>query len=247
MIITFSKIMKKDLFVIPMAGISRRFKEQGIFTDKYMLPFSDTSVFVKCVQSFKKYFSNYTFVFVIRRSDFREKWLKSQLRSFDFEYRIVLLDEGTRGPASTVFHGLNNLNAAPNAKLVISPCDLFYRVNINIPPNRNFVFCSKIEGNHWAFLETDSRGFINKLSKRICSDLASTGLYGFKSIKNFQSAYKKLFIDVSCVDGEHTLEQIIEQLIQNGERFRAYELESADVCMLGTPEEYKYALELNEK
>ena len=184
---------------------------------------------------------------VIRKSDFREKWLKSQLRKFDFEFRIISLDEGTRGPASTVYHGLNSLNAAPSAKLVISPCDLFYRVNITIPMNRNFVFCSKIEGNHWAFLQTDSRGFINKLSKRTHSDLASTGLYGFKSIKNFQSVYKKLFIDFPCADEEHTLEQIIEQLIQNGERFRAYEVGPADVCMLGTPEEYKHALELGEK
>ncbi|ELZ6526290.1 capsular biosynthesis protein, partial [Campylobacter jejuni] len=54
------------IIIFPMAGLSSRFAKAGYDKPKYMLDLKGNSVFFHAVNSFKKYFKDFKFLFVYR-------------------------------------------------------------------------------------------------------------------------------------------------------------------------------------
>jgi len=97
--------------VIPMAGASSRFVNEG-YNPKYMLELKPGyTMFRASIESFKEYFQYALFIFVTNSVD-ATMWVENQISQMKKEsaeikdYRIITLDGVTKGQAETVYLGL---------------------------------------------------------------------------------------------------------------------------------------------
>ena len=99
------------MIVIPMAGKSSRFYNEGFKVPKYKLPvFEDSNVFCESLNSFKNYFDSDTFLFVHRDDDGSKEFIKEQCCVLNIKNIILReLSFDTRGQADTVALGLKDL------------------------------------------------------------------------------------------------------------------------------------------
>src|SRR6201986_3460602 len=94
------------MFVIPMAGESRRFRDAGFSDPKYRLDAHGAPLFDHAVKSFAAYFKTDLFLFVVREgsADFvRERCHRPRIK----QGVLVVLLRPTAGQAETVLMGLD--------------------------------------------------------------------------------------------------------------------------------------------
>jgi hypothetical protein len=97
--------------VIPMAGESSRFVNEG-YAPKYMLELkSGYTLFQAAVESFLDYFNTALFIFVTNSID-ATNWVNTQISLLEEkytpirDYKIITLDHITQGQAETVYLGI---------------------------------------------------------------------------------------------------------------------------------------------
>src|SRR5262245_23336086 len=76
------KVFRREalMFVITMAGESRRFTEAGYAVPKYRLPLHGDCVFAHAVRSFARYFAGEDFLFAFRAAKDVESFVRAECR-----------------------------------------------------------------------------------------------------------------------------------------------------------------------
>lgn len=235
------------MIVIPMAGLSSRFKNAGYDKPKYMLDLAGNTLFDLSISSFNKYFQTEKFIFIIRDIDgtfefVRTSCLKLNIKNFE----IVVLKENTKGQAETVAIALNEQKVKNGERVIIFNIDTF-RPNYTFPDVKKeydgYLEVFRGEGEHWSFieiLESDHLLVKRTTEKERISDLCSTGLYYFRNVELFINAfnkYKDLPIE-KWSKGELYIAPLYNILISSGMRIGYEIIEDKDVIFCGTPAEY---------
>ena len=90
------------MFVITMAGESRRFTEAGYAVPKYRLPLHGDCVFAHAVRSFARYFAGEDFLFAFRAAKDVESFVRAECRKLKIVHpHFVALERATSGQAET--------------------------------------------------------------------------------------------------------------------------------------------------
>ncbi|MDD2056365.1 glycosyltransferase family 2 protein [Pseudomonas putida] len=229
-----------------MAGLSSRFFKAGYLQPKYKLELNGTSVFSHSVLSFKHYFSTEPFVFVVRDVHDTPTFVENEARKLGIaDFKIIILNEETRGQAETAYLALKNYN--DDFPIYIFNIDTFrhaYKKPNFIDQCDGYLEVFRAEGNHWSFvLPNGQNDVIRTTEKDRISDLCSDGLYYFKQ----KSVFEALFLDAlkheRTVRGEYYIAPLYNELIERGAtvKFDIIELDQIDFC--GTPEEYQLLLD----
>lgn len=243
------------MIVIPMAGLSSRFFKAGYTQPKFMLPgLSNMPLFDHALLSFKAYFDQIPFLFIVRSDYDTPTFVQQRCKALEIKnFSIVVLDQNTRGQAETVYLGLKNVD--DDVPLTIFNIDTF-RPNFLYPELMNYtdgyleVFNG--EGSNWSYAKPASPTtdkVIETAEKNPISDLCSTGLYHFKFAIDFKHAFE---IEAARPSSEWQKNELYiaplyNMLIRSGKDIRYHLIDINDVIFCGTPDEYIFFLNSEDK
>ena len=232
--------------VIPMAGLSQRFVNAGFTIPKYMLYAKEKSLFSISVSSFNKYFKNTKFIFIVRNVFSSDEFVKKESSRLGIlDYEIVVLNNPTLGQADTVYQGAKKSSISLDEPILIFNIDTF---------RQDFTFPKKIknwdgylevfigEGNNWSYAKTEnktSNKVVHVAEKVPISNFCSTGIYFFRELKQFNSAFLKAFDNYKSGNlKEIYVAPLYNELISNGDEIYIDLIERDEVVFCGIPNEY---------
>ncbi len=243
------------MFIFPMAGVSRRFREAGYPTHKFMLPLGNMSLFARVVEGFSHYFDTVPFLFIYRDEQGVLEFLKQECAMLGVrDPRLIALDRPTRGQAETVERGLTYGKVGRNEAITIFNVDTM-RPRFRFPDDEvmnadGYLECFQAQGDNWSFVlpETStSRRVIETTEKRRISPLCCTGLYHFARAGLFLDAYRHACETNTMQAGELYVAPLYNQLITDGREVCYTLVPNDQVILSGTPAEYEAARPAFEK
>ena len=153
------------------------------------------------------------------------------------------------GQLSTAVAALKKAQPDQNEPLLIHNCDTGFQWQDNLLPNSDAYGSMAVfpaEGNHWSFGQPDPlqpNHAIAIAEKKRISNLASIGLYGFKSVGLFLSDAQNQLCNGSTIKGEHYVAPLLQQAIKEGKIIQLPRVQG--VCTYGTPEELCISFGIN--
>jgi hypothetical protein len=230
------------IFVIPMAGESRRFRDAG-YGDKYRLMLDGMPLFDHAVGSFSHYFSSAAFLFALRPD--AEDFVRQRCRVLDIaQARFAILPRATSGQAESVLLGLEQAAIADDTPLTIFNIDTF-RPSYRAPPleGSGDLEVFEGEGDNWSFAAPDPAQpwRVRETSeKRPISRLCCTGLYRFAGAGDFRWAFRHPDPPRGEAEQrERYIAPLYNALIARGDEIRYSMIDRDAVIFCGTPEEYE--------
>lgn len=232
------------MIVIPMAGLSSRFFKAGYNLPKYQLLLGKETLFSSSVKSFKRYFQEEHFLFIIRDVYDTQKFVKDEIKKLGIQsYSIHILNQETEGQAETVYLGLKSFDKL-NESLYIFNIDSIrydYCKPSCVEWASGYLEVFQGEGNHWSFIQPDENQYgmvIRTTEKERISDYCSDGLYFFKSIDLFNQYFEIMKEKNIRVNGELYIAPMYNLMIERNLKI-AYDLiELNQIDFSGTPDEY---------
>lgn len=232
-----------------MAGVSSRFKKAGYDLPKYMLEGKGKTLFEHSVESFKNYFDTQLFLFVALSVYDTEHFIEDKCQKMGVKnYKIVILDQPTRGQAETVYLGLKGMEIKQDTNITIFNIDTFrsdfvYPENFDIEVVDGYLETFIGTGKNWSNVLPESAGsssVIKTAEKQEISEYCCTGLYYWKSALKFMSLYEnyqsKPLADVDA--GEYYIAPMYNDLIEQGGDVHFSIISHDDVVFCGVPSEY---------
>ena len=244
-----SPIEKKGSLIVPMAGIGKRFIDEGYIKPKPLIEIQNKPMVLRSVESLPQSLNK---VFVIREGMKGIKQISSMIKKDYPESKIKLLKEITEGQAISSLKGLEELNRAIDlSPLTIASCDSGYifdnekfqqllnqkSIDVIIWATRNHAN-AKRNPEMFGWIDSDENGKIREVSvkKPFENDLSKfliTGTFTFKNVNHFKKAVKSLIDKGKKINGEFYLDSCINECIFFGYSCYIFEVES--YISWGTP------------
>lgn len=231
------------ILILTMAGRYQRFVDEGHKLPKYLLPWGDKTVLAAILSELKRKEFKAVFLVANHRDEAYMPHVKAIMRLLDIPPGNLVLTHDTKGQAATAMIGVKAVEAAGLAHEPI----VFHNID-TILYNRNVaematalktvdgyidVFTSN-NANYSYVLVDDQRRVIEIAEKIVVSDLATSGLYGFKSPAMFAEHY-----DDST---DLYISAVYKRMITKGKTVITGEKhKESDTIVLGTPLEYMNA------
>ena len=239
------------MIVIPMAGLSRRFREAGYDLPKYRLPLHGRTLFAHAVGSFAACFGSEDVLLVARAEPGIEAFIRAECQGLGIaDPRIVILPEPTAGQADTVRLGLERAAVPPGTPLTIFNIDTF-RPGFRYPDTP----WMPVADGYLEVMPGSDPGFSYVLprsgdagqrvaataEKQVISDLASTGLYWFRRCADFLDAMAG-GAPAARAGGELYVAPLYNALVARGLDIRYHPVPAAEVVFCGVPSQYEALL-----
>ena len=236
------------MIVIPMAGLSRRFRDAGYDLPKYRLDLHGRSLFAHAVDSFKAYFATESFLFIARGEPGVAAFIERELAMLGVaSTRTVMLPKPTLGQADTVRLGLREADIDGDTPITIFNIDTF-RPGFRYPAEAWMAvadgYLEVMPGSDPGFSyvlpvpgDTEGRA-VATAEKIVISDLASTGLYWFRRTRDF---LQTMTTDETAASAHEELyvAPLYNALIAQGLDVRYHRVSADDVIFCGTPVQYQ--------
>ena len=228
------------LLLITAAGAGSRFRKEGISTPKPLIRVNGKTLLEHTLSSFQLEEEDALMIAVQREHSIPSQ---QQLKLPHVPISWIELDELLPGQLATAVHALNlskNKNEQDHS-LLIHNCDTGFEWNSKLrPPTDSYgaMAVFEAEGEHWSFGQPDPNDPSKAIAiaeKQRISNLASIGLYSFRSTHEFLADAQRHMQGEHQVNGEHYVAPLLNQAIAEGKTVR---LPKADGLKLyGTPKE----------
>lgn len=235
--------------IIPMAGLSSRFSNAGYVLPKYMLYIRNRSLFNLAISSFNKYFDSCRFVFVARNVFDTKTFIEKECELLGIkDFSVVILPSPTAGQAETVLKGIEGANIPKNEPILIFNIDTirpgFYFPN-EISEWDGYLEVFVGSGKNWSYARTvsdDSTRVVETAEKKEISRYCSTGLYYFRSVELFETAYNLNLNTPRDGKKELYVAPLYNFLINQEKVIHIHVIDRDDVIFSGVPDEYEQLL-----
>lgn len=227
--------------ILTMAGKYERFRKDGYKVPKYLLPWGSETILSKIISNLKHECISNLYLIANKNDEIYFPHILDHLRKFNIPRSNLLYINNTSGQAETTKVAINllkkhNLN---NQKFCISNIDtiLYGRdlkeiskildsCNIYIDTfksnNKDYSYVLANEVTHEAY---------DIIEKKVISNFASSGMYGFSSYEIFLDFY---------YHGDIYISDIIKRAITNNISTKIGNIYTEnDTLVLGTPAEYE--------
>lgn len=238
------------MIVIPMAGLSSRFFKAGFKLPKYMLEAHGKTLFEHSVLSFEHYFATHPFVFIVRDVFETPQFVEAKAQALGIkDFRVVTLQDETRGQAETVYLALKALNVE-QGPITLFNIDTF-RPGFRFPQQAligdGFLEVFEGEGSNWSFarpLSDNSQQVAETAEKNPISNLCSDGLYHFSDAGDFIESFEHYEAQprTEWAKGELYIAPLYNYLIKSGRPIFYTLIREDEIVFCGTPDEYKQFL-----
>jgi dTDP-glucose pyrophosphorylase len=227
--------------LITMAGLGSRFNKIGIKYPKYKIIANGKSLFEWSMISLKDFF-NYEFIFITRDEVLDENFIISKCEELGInDLKVVSLNEITDGQATTAIYADEYVSD--------SEACIIYNIDTYVKPNaicRNdindelhgFIPVIRAEGDRWSFVKLNKDGLVEEVAeKKPISNLATIGLYYFKSWAKYKEIYYKMREEIKINSQECYIAPMYNYLLKENVKVGIKILDNDEVSILGTPEE----------
>lgn len=239
------------VIVLCLAGLGKRFLDEGYKTPKFLLPYKDnkTSILEVIIKNFiLSGISDFFLVFNNRD----KKWKKAILdigENLKINLHINFIDD-TMGQAETAFIATQIIKEGVFSREMAKKPIAFHNGD-TILKNRNFekiktIIKNDVDGiidsfnsnsNNFSYISIDDENFVKEIvEKKVISKRATSGLYIFSNYNTYRTFYKK--IDFS--KKELFISDVFTQVLKsNSKIMNLHNKDSKDTIILGTPSEYE--------
>jgi NDP-sugar pyrophosphorylase family protein len=239
--------------ILPMAGMGKRFQDEGYENPKPLINLDGKPMIVQAVDSIPKCNNN---VFICLKNHVEKFNIDKVLKKYYPNTKITTIDKVTEGQACTCEIGVLENNVDLEKPIQISACDngVFYdnkkylelvndkSIDVIVWSFRNNQ-ASKTNPNAYAWLDVDKNDFIKHVScKNFIYDNPLTthaiiGTMFFRKAKYFIDGLKANYIENIRSNNEFYVDDVLNQNIKSGLKVKVFEVEHY-VCW-GTPNDYK--------
>jgi NDP-sugar pyrophosphorylase family protein len=226
-----------------MAGRGERFRKAGYTIPKPLIELSPgVPMFAKATESFPLHKMS-EIVFVVLKEHCKEYGFDSEIRKRygGLPIRIVALDDVTSGQAETVAIALSQ--ADQDASLLVFNGDSAFEDDIGewmdgaASSWDGALQVFRDRDPRWSFARTDEDGqVVETAEKNPISDLASTGLYYFKSSQRYLHYYS----DLELSGGERYIAPLYNRYLREGGRIGI--IPCRRYLCFGTPADFEACL-----
>ena len=226
--------------IISAAGSGKRFMDYGIKVPKYKIIANQKSLFYWALISLKNFF-NYEFIFIFRKDNYDETFVKLELKQLGImNYKILVLEKETSGQATTIFLAQDFLKDDDEILIYNIDTHINYQsLHENIFKDDGCIVTTNVPGNNWSFAKVEN-GKVTEVSEKIkISDHASVGLYYFKKWKDFKNVFVNHQEEIINKYKEVYVCPMYQYLIDNNKIIKIFEIDNKDFICLGTPQEVK--------
>jgi NDP-sugar pyrophosphorylase family protein len=235
--------------VIPMAGRGSRFTKVGFVMPKPLIDVKGKTMIERVVGNLTCH-ADHRFIFLVLAEHLKQYDLEGKLRHYGGPQTVIVpVDQVTEGAACTVLLAEKSIDT--DQPLMIANSDQL--VDIDINDYVDGAIDSGLDGSimifrdhdpKWSFAAIDKQGYVTEVAeKRPISDLATVGIYFFKSGRQFCSAARQMIRKNIRVNNEFYVCPVYNEMIASGAKIKTYEIEMRRMHGLGTPEDLKIYLE----
>jgi len=232
--------------VIPMAGLGSRFLDAGYTTPKPLLPIGEFKMFETVIANLLS--PGLRQVSLVAPGHFNLSTACSALSDqLCIEVTLTAIDEVTSGPSTTVAIGLEALDR--NLPVIVANSDQFlsfeinkWLVDIESRDLDGSILVMRDRDPKWSFAKINSEGLVVEVrEKKVISDLATCGVYYFRSPSDLSIAIAKQFESNDTVNGEYYVAPLYNYFAQQGKSVGIFDLGPVSEVMfgLGTPIDYE--------
>ena len=243
------------LVLIPAAGEGSRFTKAGIAAPKPLIQVQGQTLLEHTLTSFAFEAGDHLMLAVQRRHGIREA-ISARLANSYPHLRLhwLELDQLLPGQLATSAAAIDALlHEQPHCRdlsLLIHNCDTGFQWSTALGQVDGYASMPvfEAEGDHWSFGQPDPQNpgrAIAIAEKRRISNLASIGLYGFRSAGQFLDQARHQLNDGATVNGEHYIAPMLQAALEVGEHIALPRVQG--VKLYGTPAELcqTFSLDLN--
>jgi len=236
--------------VICMAGRNTRFHDVGIDVPKYLLPLSGRPVIEMIIQNLiaSNSFANVYLVAHQRDIFFREE-LQTSLLNLEINPENLLYIGETKGQADTANESLSILNLNLNEPIVFHNADTILlrrdtaALRKSLKMGHGSIDVFQADSPSYSYVDIQDGRILEIVEKRVISNWATSGLYGFPTGAVFQSYFKKFSeLALSQNAKELYISDIINLMLADNFNFDplSHDLkELSTTLVIGSPEEYR--------
>jgi dTDP-glucose pyrophosphorylase len=228
------------LLLITAAGEGSRFRREGLTVPKPLIRVHGRTLLEHTLASFQLHPGDQVLIAVQRDHGVRER-LDGTL---PLAAHWIELEALLPGQLATAVHALEQLNTTADLAehpLLIHNCDTGFRWQADLLPDATAYGSMAVfeaEGDHWSFGKpdpTDPSRAIAIAEKQRISDLASIGLYGFRSLGRFLHDARIQLQSSNTVRGEHYVAPLLNTALERGDAVQLPRV--SGVRLYGTPAE----------
>jgi len=230
--------------IIPMAGKYLRFKNAGYTLPKYLLPLGNgKTIFQEIMEQLVSGYSFENIIFVANENDSQyEKEIALAIKKSGInEYNLLFIGD-TKGQAETAFLGINKLNKkrCKSKKIVIHNIDTvlydrsMHHINELLDVYSGYIDVFNADDDKYSYVKTNSNNVITDIKeKEVISNKATTGLYVFKDLNEYEKYYKQI-----QTDREYYISYLYELMLLDKKEITV-NTKMENTIILGTPGEYE--------
>lgn len=226
--------------LITMAGMGSRFSQQGYTVPKFKITARGRTLFEWSLLSLQDYFDQ-SFVLATLGDD-DQPWLQDAAAQLGIRHvRFCPRSALSQGQAETAYDALEAV--APGEPLWIYNIDTYVARGMHAADLGAYDGCVPVcpsDSPGMSFVRFDEHGEVVQVAeKKVISNWATVGLYGFRTAELFRSVYLDLYRHGPGVAGikEQYIAPMYDRMLQSGLRLAAPRLEADAVHVLGTPRE----------
>ncbi len=248
--------------VIPMAGHGSRFSSKGYTVPKPFIPVFTKPMIQWVIENIRpvdEYYGSVRvpckilpkFHFVAQAEHLKHYDLRQICRQLSIDYTITTVDSVTEGPACTVLLTKEYINTSDPLITINSDQFLDWSVNDFYRSLLNPSYDGCINTFHqpnsadikWSYAKLDSDGLVTEVAeKKYISNLATTGVYGWKQGQQFVAHAEEMMRANDRVNNEFYVAPVYNYLIKSGGKVRTYNCKK--LWGLGVPEDLEYFLQM---
>lgn len=234
--------MNNIQLIIPMAGKGHRFVESGYKTIKPLLPIGDRTMIELVISNLNS--ALISEIVIVAREEHVPLLNELPFIMNNNKIKITTVTEVTEGPAVTCNHGLKLLDL--DRPLLIANSDQYLNTNMEEHYSNwihgELIFCMEDSDPKWSYVKLNQDGKVHEIrEKQVISNLATCGVYGFSSGRNFESAFKKMVAANDRTNGEFYVAPVYNYLENTDKNIEVINLGITSAVMhgLGTPIDYE--------
>ena len=236
--------------VVPMAGAGSRFSKAG-YKDPKPLIKVDGYEMIRIVINNLMPKIPHRFIFICQSEHNNHYNLRNKLSEWTGNPSIICIDELTEGAACTVLKAADLIDN--NSPLVIANSDQYIDYDINIFYDNllkniydGLILTMKANDPKWSYVKMTSTGssVAEVFEKKVISDEATVGIYGFLRGRDFVSGAKSMISKNLRVNNEFYVAPVYNEIIASGASIGIENigLDSMGMYGLGTPEDLNFFL-----
>jgi dTDP-glucose pyrophosphorylase len=235
--------MKKNIF-IPLGGIGQRFKDCGYKLPKPLINVFGKPILYWLLDNLNEKLINIIIIgynYELEKYNFEDQ-LKKNYPNIKFIFNKI--NNCTNGALETIYKTIQNIDINIISKFLDDPIlcldgDNFYMIDIlKIWNNNNCVFTFYDENIKpiYSYVKINENNEIKDIQeKNKISNFASTGAYGFNSLKLLYETCEYIISNNIRNKNEYYISNAIEYLIKNNNIFNDINIDINNYVCLGTP------------